>query len=343
MSIVQSRKSRMGEEFFQESSDSNDPFDESGLLGCNDALNQSSATRYSFLSNASEESLPFLEFDEMERQMGIPSVTPATTTISSSFHERPYPTPVKAYLHVFSAMFSRHTVDVSRVQRNHLPAPYFPPINSLSSSSSSGSGTGAGIGIGIGTGIGASPSSFLSASVAGITASRQPRQTISVTSSLSSVDNRSTVDDLSHSLGVIQESVYCDGLKEMSGGVYDDTSGKVSSGPVSDLQSSLCILLASLAQPSSVEITSTSVSVPALAKDPRSHTPTSYSFPSVYVNDSLDSLASDLLAQLVPSIPNLFTGQNFTVLLYGSLAPPPCFFLPSRRMLRFQVSSGSSS
>ena len=98
MSIVQSRKTRMGEEYFQESSDSDYPLDdENGLLGSNDSLNQFSATRYSFLSNASEESLPFLEFDEMERQMGITSVTPASTTISSSFHERTYPTPVKTY------------------------------------------------------------------------------------------------------------------------------------------------------------------------------------------------------------------------------------------------------
>lgn len=223
-------------------------------------------------------------------------------------------------------------MDVSRVQRNHhLPAPYFPPINSLSSSSSTAIGTVATTTTAAATATAtASPSSFLSASISGTQASRQPRSTISVTSSLSSVEERPTMDDSSHPLGVIQENVYCDGLKEMSGGVYDDTSGKVSSGRTSDLQSSLCILLASLAQPSSVEITSTSVFVPALAKDPRSRTPTSYSFPSIYVHDSLDQLASDLLTQLVPSIPNLFAGQNFTVLLYGSLASPASsLFLPA--------------
>ena len=93
---MQSRKSRMGEEFYQESSDSNDPFDESGLPVSNDVRGESSATRYSFLSNASEESLPFLEFDEMERQMGLVSASSVSTSISFSVQQKPHPSPVKS-------------------------------------------------------------------------------------------------------------------------------------------------------------------------------------------------------------------------------------------------------
>lgn len=213
-------------------------------------------------------------------------------------------------------------MDVSRIQRTHLPAPYFPPINSSSSTS-------------------ASPSMYLAASQSAVQTSRLPRSTISVSSSSSSsppsttaatitMEDRFAADVSAHPLGVIQENVYCDGLKEMSGGVYDDPSGQVGLELAADSQSSLHILLASLSQPPSVEITPTSISVPGLAKDQRSRVTTSYSFPSIHVQNSINLLASDLLLQLVPSIPPLFTGQNLTVLLYGSLASPASsFFLPS--------------
>ena len=72
MSIVQSKQSRMAEEFYQESDDSFDLLNTNDSSLSHDILNQSNS-RFSFLSNASEESLPFLEFDEMERQMGIVS------------------------------------------------------------------------------------------------------------------------------------------------------------------------------------------------------------------------------------------------------------------------------
>ena len=235
--------------------------------------------------------------------MGITSVAPSSTVMSSALQQRSRVSPVKSFMFAFSCECSRHTVDVSRVQLNHLPAPYFPPISSSASASSSAS-------------------SFLSASMSGIPTPRQPRSTISVTSSSSAMEERSATDMSSNALGVIQENVYCEGLKEISGGVYDDPSGKVNFELTTNWQSSLHILLASLSQPSSVEITSTTISVPGLAKDQRSRVPTTYSFPSIHVKDSVDALASDLLSQLVPSIPLLFTGQNLTVLLYGSLGSP---------------------
>ena len=78
---------------------------------------------------------------------------------------------------------------MSRVQQVHAPLPFLPSVNTPSS-----------------------PSTFI-----------HPRATVAVPTVEEITEPETTVNHLE----AIQESTCCDGLREMSGGVYDDPTGRV--------------------------------------------------------------------------------------------------------------------